>query len=76
MCQNAFDATRRISEHKLALDVLKIHPSLPGLKLAIKATNDPALKSDATAAAKAIAQKIKGKKAEANKLLADAGIDQ
>jgi hypothetical protein len=76
MCQNAFDATRRISEHKLALDVLKIHPSLPGLKLAIKATNDPALKSDATAAAKAIAQKIKGKKSEANKLLADAGIDQ
>lgn len=58
MCRNAFNATGRLPERKLVLEVLKIHPSAAGLKLANDAAKVPALKADATAAAKVIAQKI------------------
>jgi len=58
MCRNAINATNRTAERKLVLDVLKIHPSAPGLRLATDAMKVPALKADATAAAKIIAQKI------------------
>ena len=75
MCQNAFNATKRISEHRLALDVLKIHPSQEGLKLAINAMTLPGLKNDATAAAMAIAQKVGGK-GDVGKLLATAGLEK
>ncbi len=61
MCRNAINATKRTTERKLVLDVLKIHPSAPGLKLATDAMKVPSLKADATAAAEFIAQKI-GKK--------------
>jgi HEAT repeat protein len=76
MCQSAFDATRRPSEHKLALDVLKLHPSEAGLKLAINAMKDPALKADATAAVMVIAQKVGGKGVDVSKLLAGAGFEK
>ena len=58
MCRNAFNATSRLPERKLVLEVLKIHPSAAGLKLATDAAKVPALKADATAAATVIAQKI------------------
>lgn len=80
MCQNAFNATRRIAEHELGLDVLKLHPSAAGLKLAIKSMKSPALKTHATATAMSIAQKIggkgkgKGKGVDVAALLSAAGL--
>lgn len=76
MCQNAFNATSRISEHKLALDVLKLHPSPDGLKVAVNAMKLPQLKADASAAAVTIAQEVGGKEADVAKLLSDAGLDK
>ncbi|MBC8290168.1 MAG: hypothetical protein H8E37_07605 [Planctomycetes bacterium] len=76
MCQNAFDATRRPTEHKLALDVLKLHPSAAGLKLAINAMKIPGLKSDATAAALVIAQKVGGNGVDVSKLLSGVGLEK
>jgi len=76
MCQNAFDATSRISEHKLALDVLKIHPSAEGLKLAINAMKVPDLKAHATTTVMAIAKKVGGKGVDVHKLLSDVGMDK
>ena len=75
MCQNAFNVTRRISEHKLALDVLRLHPSAAGLKLAINAMKVSSLKADATAAAMVIAQKVGGQGVDVSKLLSGAGFD-
>jgi HEAT repeat protein len=73
MCQKAFDASRQPAEQKLVLDVLKLHPSLETLKLAIKSMQVSELKDEATQATLAIAQKIGGKFPEARKLLA--GVD-
>ncbi|MDA1163858.1 MAG: hypothetical protein O3B13_12205 [Planctomycetota bacterium] len=76
MCQNAFNATRRVSEHKLALDVLQLHPSVEGLQLAINAMKTPILKDDATAAALVIAQKVGGKGVDVSRLLSGVGLDK
>lgn len=76
MCQNAFDSTKRLAEKKLVLDVLKLHPSPGGLRLAIDAIKVPELKTHATATAMAIAQKVGGKGANVSKLLAGAGLDK
>jgi HEAT repeat protein len=76
MCQNAFKATSRISEHKLALDVLKLHPSSHGLKIAMDAMKVAELKTDATTAAMTIAQKIGVRGVDANKLFSEAGFDK
>lgn len=61
MCQNGFDATQRDAERRLVLEVLKIHPSPAGLKIATNAIKIPSLKEDATLAAAEIAKKIDGK---------------
>lgn len=74
MCQNAFTGTTRISEHKLALEVLKLHPSPSGLKLTIGAMEKPNLRSEATAAAMVIAQKVKG--VDVNQLMSNAGFEK
>ena len=76
MCRNALTATRRISEHKLALDVLKLHPSATGLELVIKVMKTPELKPDATAAAMVIAQKVGGKGVDVSAMLSAAGLDK
>ncbi len=76
MCQNAFDTTRRIAEHQLALDVLKLHPSKAGLKLSIDATKMPGLKADATAAATVIAQKLGSKGVDVSQLMSGIGLDK
>lgn len=76
MCQNAVNATRRTSEHKLVLDVLKLHPSAEGLQLALKLTKHRELKNDASAAALAIAQKVGGKGVDVKKLMAGVGLDK
>ncbi|MEO2013786.1 MAG: HEAT repeat domain-containing protein [Fuerstiella sp.] len=76
MCRNAMNATRRPAERKLAFDVLKLHPSVDGLKLAVNAMKVPSLKDDATAAALAIAQKVGGKGVDVSALMAAAGLDK
>ncbi|MFP6764501.1 MAG: HEAT repeat domain-containing protein, partial [Planctomycetaceae bacterium] len=74
MCQSALDTARRSAEQKLVLDVLKIHPSVQGLKLAINAMQVPALKSDASQAVLVIAQKTGGNGADVRRMLAGAGF--
>ncbi|MEQ9408908.1 MAG: hypothetical protein RIK87_14320 [Fuerstiella sp.] len=76
MCEQALNATRRTAEHQLVLDVLQLHPSTDGLKLAIAAMKRPGLKDDATRAALIIAQKIGGKGVDVSELLAGAGLDK
>jgi HEAT repeat protein len=72
MCQTALDATRQPAEQKLVLDVLKAYPSVDALKLAVKAAQNPELKSDAAAAAQAISEKLP-KSAEVRELLSKVG---
>ena len=74
MCRQAFDVTERLAERKLVLDVLQLHPSVDGLKLAINVIEVPELKTEATAASLAIAQKLKGKGVDVSGLLSDAGL--
>ena len=69
MCRNALDATSRLAEHKLVLDVLKLHPSVHALKLAIKSVETPGLKDDATQAAYVIAQKVAQKGGNVRQLM-------
>ena len=76
MCQNAINATRRPSEHKLALDVMTLHPSTEALSLAVNAMKIPGLKDDATAAALVIAQKLRKKGVDVSALMSAAGLDQ
>lgn len=75
MCRNAIDATGRVAEHKLALDVLKLHPSPAGLQLAVALSKTPELKVDAGAVALVIAQKIGGGSVDVNELIAAVGLD-
>jgi len=70
MCEKAFNACHRPAEQKLVLDVLKRYPNLPNMKLAIKATQIPELKEDASQATLQIAAKIINKTPEAKDLLA------
>ncbi len=74
MCQNALDSTRRSAEQKLVLDVLKLHPSVAGLHLALKSMQIAAVKDEATQAALVIAQKVGGKGADVSKLLSKSGL--
>lgn len=76
MCQKALDASRQPAEKKLVLDVLKLHPSLETLKLAIKVMQVPELKDDATQATLVIAQKIGGKSPEVRQLLAGVELNK
>lgn len=73
MCRNALAATNRLTEFKLVIDVLKLHPSIEGLQLVIKLVKIASLKSEASAAVLVIAQKVGGNGAEVAKLLA--GVD-
>lgn len=75
MCQKAFDIARP-TEQKLVLDVLTIHPSAGGLKLATAAMQDSELKEAAMQATLVIAQKIGGKGVDVSDLLASAGLDK
>ncbi len=64
------------AEQKLVLEVLKLHPSLQGLQLAVKAGQLPGLKEDANQASLAIAQKLGGRGADVNKILAAANLER
>ncbi len=74
MCKNAFDAARQPAEQKLVLELIKTFPDIEMLKIAIKAVQVTELKEDATQAAIAIADKIKGQSEEVQKLLKEAGL--
>jgi HEAT repeat protein len=76
MCESAVKATNRSSEHKLVLDVLQLHPSAEGLRLAIRIMKNPALKNDASAAVMVIAQKVAGKGVDVKSLMAGVGLDK
>ena len=76
MCQNAFEATRRPDEQKLVLDVLQLHPSAEGLKVAVAAMKVPELKEAASQTALAIAQKVGGAGFDASDLLSGIGLEK
>ncbi len=76
MCQTAMDVAVRADEQKLALDVLKIHPGVLTLKVAIHATQIPEIKNEATACMLAIAQKLGGQGVDVKTLLSAAGLDK
>jgi hypothetical protein len=75
MCQKALDAATRPEEQKLVLAVLARYPSVETLAVAIKAREKPAIKNDAQQAIAKMATKLAGKSPEAEKMLADAGIE-
>ncbi len=75
MCQNALDTAVRHDEKMLVLDVLKLHPSKPGLALAIKAKQIPDLNNEASEAAMVIAKKLSGRGVDVSELLSAAGLE-
>jgi HEAT repeat protein len=74
MCASALEAATRTDEQKLALAVLERYPSVDTLKVAVKATETPALKADASRVAMAIAQKLGAQGNEVRELLAKIGL--
>lgn len=76
MCRNALNATDRPTEHKLVLDVLKLHPSADSLKLAVEAIDLPGQKEYATQTALVIAQKVGRKGVDVSKMLSGVGLDK
>ena len=76
MCQSALDLSKQPAEQKLVLDVMKLHPSLETLKLAIKTMQVADLKEDATQATLVIAQKLGAKGVDVKDLLNKAGLDK
>jgi HEAT repeat protein len=75
MCEKALDAAGRPAEKKLVLAVLEGYPSVEGLKLAVKASNNAALREEATRVALLIAQNLGAKAPQARELLAQIGLD-
>jgi HEAT repeat protein len=75
MCQKALETAKQPAERLLVLEVLKLHPSTDGLKLALKAVKTAELKDAATEAALVIAQKMKGNRRDVRQLLSDAGLE-
>ncbi len=75
MCQTALDAAKHPSEQKLVLAVLERYPSVDTLEVAIAALEKPAMKEDAKQSIAKMAQKLSGKSAEADAMLAKSGIE-
>ncbi len=76
ICRNALAICRQPAEQKLVLDVLKRHPTIEALKIAVQIGQTPELKTEATAVSMAIAQKLAGKEADVRQVLAQAGLDK
>ncbi len=76
MCQRALAAARRIDEKKLVLEVLKIHPSVASLQLAIKTMDVKEISNEARATALAIAKKVGGRDADVAALMSKAAFDK
>ena len=69
MCKQAMQAAQRIDEQKLVLEVLGLHPSIAGLKLAIAAKQIPEVKDEASATTRVIAQKLRKKGVDVSDLM-------
>ncbi len=76
MCRNALQAATRDDEKTLVMEVLDRYPSVDTLKVAVEAAKDPAVKKQATATAKVIAEQLDGNASEVKKLLSQLGSDQ
>lgn len=70
MCKQAMAAAHRPAEQKLVLEVLGRSATLDALRLAVKASDNPELKADATRTAQSIYGKLANKSPEAKKLFA------
>ncbi len=75
MCRNALQAATRDDEKTLVMEVLDRYPSVDTLKVAVEAAKDPAVKKQATATAKVIAEQLDGNASEVKKLLSQLGND-
>ncbi|QDV23660.1 HEAT repeat domain-containing protein [Aureliella helgolandensis] len=75
MCRKAMSIAKQAAEKNLVLDVLEIHPSPEGLKLALEALQDSELKSHATEAAMQIATQVASDGTDVSPLLTQAGLD-
>ncbi|MEO1525476.1 MAG: HEAT repeat domain-containing protein [Planctomycetota bacterium] len=58
MCQKAWDTSKRMAEKELILEVLKVRPSRPALRLVAKAKQIPELAAKAMEAERAIQKKV------------------
>lgn len=77
MCKEAVNATGRTSERKLVLEVMKLHPSTEGLQLVIRMSQQlTGLKTDASAAALVIAQKLSAKGVDVTELMSGVGLEK
>jgi hypothetical protein len=76
MCRLAMAASDQAAERKLVLDILKRYPTVETFKMAVKATEDPELKGDATQASLAIAQKLSGKGVDVRDQLSKLSLDK
>lgn len=76
MCQDAIDNAIRPEEQKLALEVLVLRPSTAGLAVAVGSQQLPALKTDATKATLAIAQKLGEQGVDVKQLMSSGGLNQ
>ena len=74
MCDKALKAAERPEEQKMVLEVIERYPSLPMLRLAAKAAENPALRSKAIDAMVKIAGELDGDSAEVKKLLESVGV--
>jgi HEAT repeat protein len=75
MCSEAMEVASRIDERQLVLEVLKLHPSVEGLKVAILAKQTPALENEATQATLVIAEKLKAKGVDVRALVSGDKLD-
>lgn len=77
MCQTALSTSSRPEEQKLVLAVLERYPNLETLKVAVKATQIPALRDDAAKTTLTIARKVGGggDGAKLREVLSKSGLD-
>jgi hypothetical protein len=75
MCRAALRTAKRDAEKKQVLEVIKRHPSIDMLRVAVEAAKIPSLKNDAAGISLTMAQKIGGASTDVRKLLVQVGHD-
>lgn len=76
MCQNAIDTAIRSNEQTLALDVLTLRPSVPGLTVAIKAQQRNGIEKEAIKATQAMAKKLQSDGVDVKGLISSADLQK
>ncbi|MDA0660019.1 MAG: HEAT repeat domain-containing protein [Planctomycetota bacterium] len=74
LCNNAFQAARRVEEQQLVLAVVQRYPSLEMLRIAIKARDIPAIQEQATLATLVVAHKLGSTDSQVRELLVKSGL--